>query len=192
MTRQNLARTRLIETAADLLARQGYHATGVNQIAQESETPMGSLYYYFKQGKDELVSAAMLSGGNTITMALEQVFATSMDAPMAITMFGALLGQQLMSSSFQKGCPIATVILEEAARNDVIQRTSQTIYQGWQAQIAAFLQSKGYSEQRSREFALFSLSVIEGALILSRAERNTEPLTNACATLATMLAEAQP
>jgi TetR/AcrR family transcriptional repressor of lmrAB and yxaGH operons len=43
-------RQQIIEKTSELLDRQGYHATGLNQIVAESETPRGSLYYYFPAG----------------------------------------------------------------------------------------------------------------------------------------------
>jgi TetR/AcrR family transcriptional regulator, lmrAB and yxaGH operons repressor len=44
----------IVETAAGLFNKQGFHGTGLNQIIKESQCPKGSLYYYFPEGKVEL------------------------------------------------------------------------------------------------------------------------------------------
>ena len=172
-------RARLIEKTAELITVQGYHATGLNQITQESSTPMGSLYYHFRGGKDALVGAAMEAGGSLIAGALTAAFSSAPDIPSAVRTLVHLLAEQLENSGFRKGCPIATVTLETAAENGTIQKTAQIIYQGWQAQIAAFLVTFGYSEPAAASAARFALVVIEGGLLLSRAEHSTAPLTDA-------------
>ena len=48
------ARARFIETMAQLLERQGYYGTGLNEIVQHSGAPKGSLYHYFPGGKGVL------------------------------------------------------------------------------------------------------------------------------------------
>jgi TetR/AcrR family transcriptional repressor of lmrAB and yxaGH operons len=187
MSKGEETRARLIETTADLIMRQGYHATGLNQITQESGTPMGSLYYHFKGGKDELVVAAMMANGEQTGNALRTVFSSASDAASAIEATIAYLSQQFEESQFQKGCPIATVTLEEAASNDLIQTTAQAIYQGWRAQINAFLTQIGYAPEQAAALAFVTLATIEGALIFSRAERSTAPLKQAASTLITLL-----
>jgi TetR/AcrR family transcriptional regulator, lmrAB and yxaGH operons repressor len=180
-------RSRLIETTADLITRQGYHATGLNQITQVSGTPMGSLYYHFKGGKDELVVAAMHANGTVISDALTQVFNSASDLPGAIQATIDFLINQFETTQFQKGCPIATVALEEAASNDLIQRAAQSIYQSWRTQIADFLVKIGYSAEQAASIAFLTLTVIEGALIFSRAERSSAPLKQAASTLIALL-----
>lgn len=180
-------RTRLIETTADLITRQGYHATGLNQITQVSGAPMGSLYYHFKGGKDELVVAAMQANGTVIANALTQVFASAIDLSGAIQATIDFLAGQLESTNFQKGCPIATVALEEAANNDLIQAAAQEIYQSWRDQITAFALKLGYGQAQAESIAFLTLTMIEGALIFSRAERSTAPLKQAASTLISLL-----
>ena len=179
MSKGEETKARLVEKTAALIAVQGYHATGLNQITRDSGTPMGSLYYHFRGGKDELVTTAMQASGDVITQAMQQIFAATNDLPSAIRSVVRLLGEQLETSAFTMGCPIATVTLETAAQNDTIQATSQSIYRTWQAQIAAFLVKLGYPQQQAIATALFSLVVIEGGLLLSRAERSTQPLEEA-------------
>ncbi|MBN8591791.1 MAG: TetR/AcrR family transcriptional regulator [Anaerolineae bacterium] len=178
MQKGTQTKTRLLEKTAELLAVQGYHATGLNQITQESGTPIGSLYYYFRGGKDELVTAAMHVGGDAVAGALSAAFAAP-DMPTAIRSVVQILAQQLHESDYQKGCPVATVTLEAAAQNDSIQLTAQAVYRGWQQQIAAYLIQAGYEATQAESIAAFSLVVIEGGLLLSRAERHTAPLEQA-------------
>ena len=49
-------RERMVEAAARLLARQGYHATGVAQVLAEAGAPRGSLYFHFPAGKEQMAA----------------------------------------------------------------------------------------------------------------------------------------
>ena len=56
MTKGEESRQRLIKCAAELFWKNGYSATGISQILQQTGLPKGSFYFYFKS-KDELAIA---------------------------------------------------------------------------------------------------------------------------------------
>jgi hypothetical protein len=55
-------RDQIIQAACTLLEKQGYPATGLNEIVRESGAPKGSLYYYFPDGKGRSSARLCLPG----------------------------------------------------------------------------------------------------------------------------------
>jgi AcrR family transcriptional regulator len=49
----------IVNAAVTLFRRQGYSATGLNDIVDESGAPKGSLYHYFPAGKASIAVAAV-------------------------------------------------------------------------------------------------------------------------------------
>ena len=63
MRKGEQSRSRLLNATAQLLQRQGYHATGLSEIVEKSAAPRGSLYFYFPGGQEELACAALRQSG---------------------------------------------------------------------------------------------------------------------------------
>ena len=53
---QSEARQRIITTALDLFYRQGYLATGINQVIAEADVSKNTFYYYFPSKEDLCVA----------------------------------------------------------------------------------------------------------------------------------------
>lgn len=53
---QSEARRRIVDTALDLFYRQGYLATGINQIIAEAAVSKNTFYYYFNSKEDLCVA----------------------------------------------------------------------------------------------------------------------------------------
>src|SRR5256885_12378668 len=68
------SRDRLVVSAARLMARQGYAATPVQRIAADGAAPMGSFYFHFPGGKEELGVAALHHGGQSFGRLLAAAF----------------------------------------------------------------------------------------------------------------------
>jgi TetR/AcrR family transcriptional regulator, lmrAB and yxaGH operons repressor len=169
-------RARIIAATSELLEVQGYHATGLNQILQQSNAPKGSLYHHFPGGKEALAAEAVEVAGQAITNDLDALISQGTDLSTALTLMIAFFRERLQTSDFQKGCPVTTVTLEIAATSDPIQQACRATYRSWQTRIEQLLIASGWSATRAPAMALFTLSALEGALILCRAERSTRPL----------------
>ncbi|MGH6648643.1 TetR/AcrR family transcriptional regulator [Aquabacterium sp.] len=185
----NNARQRLIDTTARLLQTAGYHHTGLNQIVAESGAPKGSLYHYFPGGKVALAVAALDQSASQLAQSLAQMCLAHADPETAI---GAVLDHfmaELESSGFTKGCPVATTTLEEAAVTPEIREACARAYRLWQDGLDAFLAGHGVRE--SAFLAETLLMLIEGALLLSRAQHSCDPLRRLQARVPTLIRSAQ-
>jgi TetR/AcrR family transcriptional repressor of lmrAB and yxaGH operons len=172
------ARDQIIETTCELLELQGYHATGLNQIIKESGSPKGSLYYYFPGGKEELTAEALNRVGQMVLNRIKENLAVIDDPAESIREFILNIARNVVLSGYRAGGPITTVALETAATNERLREECQRIYGGWQGAFADKLLSSGFSESSAKQLACLIIAAIEGGIILSRTNRNPEPLQN--------------
>lgn len=169
-------RDQIIETAVDLLEKQGYRATGLNQIVQESGAPKGSLYYYFPGGKEEFSTEAINRVGQEIAERIRTNLAAIEDPGEAVQAFILKLAKHVEASDFLKGGPITTVALEAATTSDRLNEACKATYEQWQAAFGEKLLESGFSEERSSRLAGLIIASIEGAIVLSRTSRSIVPL----------------
>jgi TetR/AcrR family transcriptional repressor of lmrAB and yxaGH operons len=180
-------REQIIETTCHLIELQGYSATGLNQILAESNAPKGSLYYYFPEGKDELVEAAISHTAQIIAERLRTGLAAHEQPVQAIPAFLRDLAKHVQASGFRAGGPITAVALEAASTNERLNTACRDTYRAWQTVVKEKLLSSGYEQARAQSLAVVTIALIEGAIILSRSERNVAPLLDAAVALERLL-----
>lgn len=170
------SRARFVETTATLLRQQGYHATGLSQIVKRSGAPKGSLYFHFPGGKEALAEAALEHSGEHMHQNLHALVAQAQSPAEAIRAVTGALADELLASDYLDGCPVATVVLEAAGQSAPLQAICSRSYARWQTLIEDYLQASGFEPDRAQSMANLVLCAIEGALLLSRAHRDTTPL----------------
>ena len=175
------SRQRLLDTASRLFRVQGYHATGLNQIVDESQSPKGSLYHYFPDGKEQLASEALVNAGKSLRDKLSGLGALSPSE--AIDRLVEVSIGELEGSDYRDGCPIATVALETNSHSEAIRGVCDRIFGGALQILTQWLKTKGLEEERARVLALTVFSAYEGALILSKVQRSPQPLREVAAQL---------
>lgn len=176
MTTAPDSKQRMISATATLMQRQGYHATGLNQIVKEAKAPKGSLYFHFPGGKEELAETALDEAGRATRQELLAVVAAQPDPRHAISAVVEWFSARLIASGFTDGCPVATVALEAAATTPRLQQACARHYGDWLAMMRAYLQQFGMEAALAQSTAAFALAAIEGALLLARAHRDVTVL----------------
>lgn len=166
----------IIEATCELLEKQGYHATGLNQIVAESGAPKGSLYYYFPEGKEELTAEAIERMGRRVAERIRDRLATIDDPAAAIQSFVLDLGEHVEASGFHGGSPITIVALEAPAMSARLNAACRDAYQLWQQVFRDKLTRSGYDADEAGRLATLIVASIEGAIVLSRTSRSVEPL----------------
>jgi len=163
-------------TAAELFRRQGYHGTGVSQIVEESGAPSGSLYFHVPGGKTELAIEAVTAAGRDIGRGIEYLLESSEDVAEAIERVLDYVAGDLRDSDYEHGCPVGTVALDTASTSEAIRLACRTIFDDWAAKVSVRLRAAGWGKKAADDEALVVVALIEGALLLARARRDTDPL----------------
>jgi TetR/AcrR family transcriptional repressor of lmrAB and yxaGH operons len=175
-TKGERTRKKLVATTAELLQRQGYHATGLSQIVAESGAPRGSLYFYFPDGKDQLAVAALDASSTEWRARIDAAVAAAADLGQAVEDVCRLLADDLAQSDYQRGCPVAAVALEAAATSGPVRKAVEGHYAHWSESIVERLGALGMARDAARQLATFVLASVEGALLLAKVQRSREPL----------------
>ena len=178
----------MIEAMRTLLQRHGYSGTGLNDVVRASGAPKGSLYYYFPDGKEQLAIEAIRAAGEEMYGRLVAALGPEMPPDQALMAAARVLSEDLVSTDFAVGCPVATVALEMSATSEGLREACAEVYRRWRELLAAGLLAAGVSEEFAAIGASFALSTIEGAMLLARVERSTAPLDSAAALLANLAA----
>jgi TetR/AcrR family transcriptional repressor of lmrAB and yxaGH operons len=184
--RPDHSRTALIETAGTLFRRQGYAATGLNQILDDAGVKAGSLYHHFPGGKQELAAAVVESAGVDIERALRVALAANTPVTAVVDRWVDLLAAGL-AADCRDGCPVEPIATESVHASELVRQAAARAFDGWCAAIAERLRVDGWGDASADEMALAVISIIEGALVLSRTSGHTSALTSAKAAVRALL-----
>ena len=185
MARRTDSRSRMIRAASELFRQRGYHATAFSDVVQESGAPRGSIYFHFPGGKQELAREAIARAADEIEEMVHRAASQADDPASLIRALARIQVQRLEASGYCSGCAIATMVLELAPQDEELSAEFDKVFARWRTALAD-LEPCGLEPQRALALADLIMSAFEGALILSRAARNTEPFWSTTEALITM------
>lgn len=186
MPRPDRSRAALLDAAATLFRRQGYAATGLNQILEDAGVKPGSLYHHFPHGKQQLAAAAVEATGSAIEQLLRQLLSTDRPVSDIVDRWIDVLAAGLAGDP-RDGCPIEPLATEAVHGSPAVRDAAARAFAGWCAAITGRLGRDGWSPPRAEQSGLAVISLIEGALILSRTSGDTAALDAAKAAARVLL-----
>jgi AcrR family transcriptional regulator len=180
------ARDRMIRSAALLFRRQGIEGTSFSDVLDHSGAPRGSIYHHFPGGKAQLAEEATRYAGDFIAAGL--VAALDEDDPVAaIRSFTSSWQEILQQADFAEGCPVAAAAVE-GDKSAGARDAAGAAFARWEELIAEAVERHGVPTERARSVAALVIGAIEGAIVVSRAQRSTESLERVAAEIERLLA----
>jgi TetR/AcrR family transcriptional regulator, lmrAB and yxaGH operons repressor len=169
------ARARMVRSAATLIRRRGIHGVGLREVVAHSGGPRGSLGRYFPGGKTQLITEAIDVVIAELSDQVDDALAQAETFPDAIGVIVAPWRRLLVDHKFALGCPMAATVVDAADNDDLRVHVNELLTQ-WRDSVADVYVRFGGSASLAQEQSTVLLAAIEGALILARARRSTEPL----------------
>ncbi len=169
-------RERILHSSGELFRRQGYVVTGVKQILTEAGAPFGSLYHFFPGGKSELGAETIRRSGFLYGLLLGEFVGPDVSLVDGIRAFFAGAAETLVETDYADACPIATVALEVSSGSEELRLACADVFEAWIEGGTARFEMEGIPREDARRLAIQMIAALEGAFLLSRALRTTEPV----------------
>lgn len=186
MTDDRSSRQKLIDSAMELFAYQGYGNTGLAQIARHAGLLPGSLYHFFPT-KEDLLAATLEERLRLLHPEVLAPIWDRIDDPVE-RIFGLLDGYRRMleMTEFAHGCPIGNLAIELAESHPKTRPLLAANFENWTDAIEECLRAASHrlpAETDPSTLAIFVLVTMEGAVMLARTHRDFRAYDAAVATL---------
>ncbi|WP_226437886.1 TetR/AcrR family transcriptional regulator [Rhodococcus yananensis] len=173
-------RARLLANTISMVQEVGVHAAGLAELLKRSNTSRNSLYHHFPGGKGELVETATRIVTRLVSSHLTATVERLPTAPSAAQWLDDLFAfwrEPLESGDHRLGSFMMAAALDE--ENPPVRAASGQAFAAWATVLADGLAAAGFARADARATAGLLLSVIEGAIVQSRALQSTAPFTDA-------------
>jgi AcrR family transcriptional regulator len=164
MGRVSDKRERLIESATKLFHQAGFKDTSIADIAEDSEVPLGNVYYYFKTKED--LAAAVIEQRREALRA--EVVEWEKNPDPRARLFMLLDLQESMKDQIAKyGCPVGSMCQELDKDRQPISDKADSLVQ-WQLKwISEQFKQMGHSN--SDKLGIQLTSALHGCSVLANA-----------------------
>ncbi|CAI1892627.1 MULTISPECIES: TetR/AcrR family transcriptional regulator [Serratia] len=171
-------RTQIVDTAMGLFLHQGYNATGINKIIEQSGAPKGSLYYFFPDGKEEIALTCIERIKADVSVAIEQALsAASFEA--GVVNFIRSTISFFQKCDFNSSTPVCFWVSAEASQvSSRLRQACMAVYESWKTIYANRLLKMGVGEEKAKQLADIIVTLIEGALVQALVSRSVVSLEN--------------
>lgn len=174
-------REQLLQAGLDLLYRQGFNASGVQEIADAGGVPKGSFYNYFTS-KEDFAEQVLGLYTETLSTHLERTLLEAEGSP--LSRFRSLF-QGWVDDHFTGnngcGCLAGNLTQELATQIPALRSTVDRAFNTLQSYYAACLRQAQDAGEIDRnadtdQLAAFIYNAWQGALVRTKAQGNTKAL----------------
>lgn len=181
-------RARLLASTITTVQEVGVHAAGLSELLKRSNASRNSLYQHFPEGKGQLVETATRIVSRVVHSHLAAMADTLPTAPSVDRWLDDLFAfwlEPLESSGYRLGSFMMAAALDESDPD--VRSAAGQAFTAWTSRLADGMVTAGLDDVTARAVAGLLLSVIEGAIVQSRALESSAPFTDAHTQLGVLL-----
>lgn len=167
---------RIAVAMAELLRRQGYAATGIKQVVEAADAPIGSIYHHFAGGKRDVAAAALRQSGAAYGELVGMLLAPYDDPAAGIEAAFVAAAETIEQGGWLNMCPVGTVAGEVADAEPALREVAAEVMSSWIDAGTALFAARGLAPADARSLMSAVVSALEGAFIVARTQRSTGPL----------------
>ncbi len=169
------SKEKILAAASRLFQVKGYHATGLNEILKESNSPKGSLYYYFPDGKEELALEAVKLASQFIQTQIQKALDEYSNPIEAIQYNIKCIIESLEAGKVQN-VSIGLLALETHLSSEPLRKACKDAFYAFKNIYAQKLIENGLPKEVAQELSAVILAMIEGAITISVTQKNDTDL----------------
>ncbi|MBD8505770.1 TetR/AcrR family transcriptional regulator [Hoyosella sp. G463] len=176
----------MLTSAVELLQERGAAGVTIDAILSRSNAPRGSVYYHFPGGRNQIMTESPGIAGDTITAIIND---SAQKGPLAtLHTFGRFWTRILRDSDYAAGCPVVAAAVGGSPEDQHLAPLVASIFTNWHEALAQALENEGVDPARAARLARTAVAAVEGAVILARSARSTEPVDDVITELEAVLA----
>ncbi|MGI4757488.1 MAG: TetR/AcrR family transcriptional regulator [Janthinobacterium lividum] len=189
MTKGEETRQTIIERAAPLFNRRGFHGCSMSDIMEATGLEKGGIYRHFNS-KEEIAQAAFRFSVEA-SIKLRTCGFENIDSPLET--IRAMIARFVHTpSAVAGGCPLMNTAIDADDGNETLRGMVREAFKVWRQRLADVLEKAVVAGEIAADTDVAWLSTtimatLEGAVMLSRLERRKEPLLYAQQTLDVIL-----
>lgn len=172
-------RQRLIDATYEEMYTNGYQGVALDKILKEAGVHKGSMYHFFKNKKEMALAAIK----EKMDERIKNTYVSGVsDTPPYLPQWFKILHDTNLRD-FKRGCPIANLVQEMSNLDEDFNKTLERIYfnfrDGFKSVYEKAINSGELKECNTDKLALFSMTVIEGAILAAKASGNPQDYLDA-------------
>jgi AcrR family transcriptional regulator len=172
--KRGTTRNRMLLSAGDVLRERGAAGVTIDEVLTRSGAPRGSVYYHFPEGRTQILIEALRFAGDSITAVMDETVGDG-GLPL-VRKFVGFWERTLAGSDFNAGCPVVAAAIGSADDDPALATVAGDIFSRWRDALTRAFVADGFDEADAASLAVTCIASLEGAVVLCRSTRSTDPL----------------
>ena len=182
MSKGEQTKQEIVRKAAPLFNQKGYAGTSLSDLMDATGLQKGGIYRHFASKEELALEAFDYSWQKAVNGRLEGV----QNVPDSVDRLKKMVDNfiDMRSGLVPGGCPLMNTAIEADDGNAALRTRARKALQGWIERLsriaaAGIRKHEIYSRIEPRQLSEWIIGSLEGALLISRLQKDSEPLDNA-------------